>query len=140
MVSGAQFGAIQGQDLRQRLFGGNGDQGGVAAPKAPRFGLERGEAIRGPQGRELHAGDPYPLTPASTPVPSFGSLLERGVRSVAAYQNESKSKLRGLITGETKDVHEVLVAMGKAEVATAMMLEIRNRLTDAWREVTRIQV
>ena len=62
------------------------------------------------------------------------------MRSVASYQRESKAKLKGLVTGETKDVHEVLVAMGKAEVATALMLEIRNRLTDAWREVTRIQV
>ena len=48
--------------------------------------------------------------------------------------------MQRLITGQTEDVHEVLVAMGKAEVAFHLMLEVRNKLMDAWKEITRMQV
>jgi len=53
---------------------------------------------------------------------------------------EVKKKMEGLVTGETKSVEEVMAAMGKSDIAFKLMLEIRSRLVEAWKEVTRIQV
>ena len=72
--------------------------------------------------------------------PDFLGLLEDGVQRVSDLKHDVKTKMQGLVTGETEDVHEVLLAMGKSEVAFQMMLEIRNKLVDAWKELTRIHV
>ena len=72
--------------------------------------------------------------------PDFLGMLEDGVQRVSTLQNDVKTKMQGLVTGETEDVHEVLLAMGKSEVAFQMMLEIRNKLVEAWKELTRIHV
>lgn len=70
----------------------------------------------------------------------FGSLLGSGIQDVVELQRESKAKTQGLVTGETQSIHEVMIANEKAGVAFEMMLEIRNKLMSAWKEVTRLQV
>jgi flagellar hook-basal body complex protein FliE len=70
----------------------------------------------------------------------FSDLLDRALGSVGAAEAEAKEKLSGLVTGKTGEVHEVLVAMGKSEVAFNMLLEVRNKLIDAWREITRMAI
>ncbi len=72
--------------------------------------------------------------------PGFAEMLGDGLMRVSELQGEVKQKTQDLVTGKTDDVHGVLLAMGKAEVAFTMMLEVRNKLVDAWREVTRISV
>ncbi len=72
--------------------------------------------------------------------PDFGSLLGDGIQDVVDLQRASRDKTRGLITGETQNVHEVLIANEKAGVAFEMMLEVRNKLMAAWKEITRLQV
>ena len=70
----------------------------------------------------------------------FGSLLGQGIQDVVDLQRDSDNKTRGLITGETQDINEVLIANEKAGVAFDMMLEVRNKLMAAWKEITRLQV
>ncbi|HHI79570.1 MAG TPA: flagellar hook-basal body complex protein FliE [Planctomycetes bacterium] len=70
----------------------------------------------------------------------FGNLLLDGLKEVSGRQMEVKKKMEGLVTGETKSVEEVMAAMGKSDIAFKLMLEIRSRLVEAWKEVTRIQV
>jgi flagellar hook-basal body complex protein FliE len=70
----------------------------------------------------------------------FGNLLMDGLKEVSGRQMEVKKKMEGLVTGETKSIEEVMAAMGKSDIAFKLMLEIRSRLVEAWKEVTRIQV
>jgi flagellar hook-basal body complex protein FliE len=76
----------------------------------------------------------------SAEVPDFGSLLGKGIQDVVDLQRESGAKKRGLVTGETQNIHEVMIAGEKAGVAFEMMLQVRNKLLAAWKEVTRLQV
>ena len=77
---------------------------------------------------------------ASQGVASFGQMLGDGIRSVSARQAEAREEMKKIATGESNNVHDAMFAMGKSEVAFTLMLEVRNRLVDAWREITRIQV
>ncbi|RKY86908.1 flagellar hook-basal body complex protein FliE, partial [candidate division KSB1 bacterium] len=45
-----------------------------------------------------------------------------------------------LLTGEIKDVHDVMVAVEKANTSFELMMEIRNKMLDAYREIMRMQV
>ena len=106
---------------------------GIQGPRSPLVGPLAGDNAGPPR-------NPNEITGAPVSESGFGELLKKSIESVADFQNDVKGKMEGLVTGETEDVHEVLLAMGKAEVAFSMMLEIRNRLVESWRELTRIQV
>jgi flagellar hook-basal body complex protein FliE len=45
-----------------------------------------------------------------------------------------------LATGEAQDLHTVSLAVAQADLSFRLILELRNRLTDALQEVTRMQV
>jgi flagellar hook-basal body complex protein FliE len=49
-------------------------------------------------------------------------------------------RLVGLATGATVEVHEALIASARSEIAFQLMVEVRNKLVDAWREVTGIPI
>jgi len=93
----------------------------------------QGDYAKSPIGGEGKA-------PRTAEGADFGSLLGSGIQDVVELQRESKAKTHGLVTGETQNIHEVMIANEKAGVAFEMMLEIRNKLMSAWKEVTRLQV
>ena len=78
--------------------------------------------------------------PESAGELSFGSMLRDGVQSVSDAGKNVETKMKGLITGETESVHDVLSAMGKSEVQFSLMLQVRNKLIDAWQRLSQIRV
>lgn len=70
----------------------------------------------------------------------FGSLLEGTIKKVDGLQKDADKAVEGLATGEVSDVHEVMLAMTKADLSFRMMLEVRNKLVEAYQEVSRMQV
>ena len=44
------------------------------------------------------------------------------------------------MTGETDNMAEVFTAVRKADVAFSMLMEMRNKLVDAYREVQQMRV
>jgi flagellar hook-basal body complex protein FliE len=48
--------------------------------------------------------------------------------------------IRELATGQTDNLHEVLLTVAKADLSFRTILEVRNRLTEAYQEVMRMQV
>jgi flagellar hook-basal body complex protein FliE len=44
-----------------------------------------------------------------------------------------------MASGEIKDVHQVMLAVGEAKVAFNLMLEIRNKTLDAYNEIMRMR-
>ncbi len=71
---------------------------------------------------------------------SFGKILNEVLTDANAKQLEADQSVQSLLAGETQDVNQVMVAMAKADVSFRMMLEVRNKLIDAYQEVMRMQV
>lgn len=67
----------------------------------------------------------------------FGAALQSAMRGVSELQSDAEDKALALVRGEPVHMHDVLVAMGKSEVAFDMMLEVRNRLLTAWESLSR---
>lgn len=68
---------------------------------------------------------------------SFASVLADSVSQINALQNDVTEKTRGLVMGEGVEVHEVMVAAAKSDIALGMALEVRNKLVDAWEKLSR---
>jgi len=90
--------------------------------------------ITGPMGAER-------VTPGgkvSGAGPSFGDTLKDAIASVDRLQKESESAQASFAHGEDVDLHDVLIKIEEAEVAFKTMMEVRNKLVDAYREVMRM--
>ena len=78
--------------------------------------------------------------PREQPVKSFTETLEEQVYNVNAFQKNAAKKVEGLITGETRNLHDVTIAAQKSKIAFDLMLEVRKKLLEGYQEIMRTQV
>jgi flagellar hook-basal body complex protein FliE len=71
---------------------------------------------------------------------SCGKLVESTITETERLQDQADGMVRSLAQGEITDVHQVMLAMNRADLSFRMMLEVRNKLLDAYQEVMRMQV
>lgn len=69
----------------------------------------------------------------------FQKLLRNLVDQVDTLQKDADTSIRGLVTGETTNVHDVTVKMTEAGVAFDLMMQIRNKLLDAYQQILKMQ-
>jgi len=89
-----------------------------------------------------------PVPPSPTPQDSkkpagkasFASVLQEFVDDVNNLQQNADKAIEKLNTGEIKDVHQAVIAAEEADMAFRLMMEIRNKLLDAYQEVSRMQI
>jgi flagellar hook-basal body complex protein FliE len=70
----------------------------------------------------------------------FRSFLLDSLEKVNQLQTEADAGVQKLLTGETDNVAEVFTASKKAGVAFDLLMEIRNKLLDAYNEVQQMRV
>ena len=71
---------------------------------------------------------------------SFESTLKGFVNEVNSLQNHASESIEKLATGEVEDVHQVMIAVEEANTAMEFMLEIRNKIVEAYQEIMRMPV
>jgi len=71
---------------------------------------------------------------------SFGGVIDRVLDSVTRPQHEADAAVQSLALGETDQLHQVLLSAAKADITFRLMLEVRNRLTEAYQEIQRMQI
>jgi flagellar hook-basal body complex protein FliE len=86
------------------------------------------------------AGPPNSIDPSQPASPSFGSLLGRMVEEVNAQQNAASDVVHALQSGGNVSLHQAVIAMEEASISFQLMVEVRNRLLDAYQEIMRMQV
>jgi len=70
----------------------------------------------------------------------FGEMLRTALTEVQGLQNQADGAIDKLATGEAQDVHQVMVAFEQARLSMQTLVEVRNKLVEAYQEVLRIQV
>ncbi len=66
---------------------------------------------------------------------NFPKMLENSMNEISEMNKNADEALQKLVTGEVQDVHQVMVAMEKANLTFMTMMQIRNKLIDAYKEV-----
>ena len=72
--------------------------------------------------------------------PAFADLLKQAMREVSAAQTQADGEARNLMVGDGTDMHSAILAVQKADVSFQMMMAVRSKLIDAYREVMRMQM
>jgi flagellar hook-basal body complex protein FliE len=77
---------------------------------------------------------------AVAPTSGFAQLLQNIARQNQHAHAAADAAVRELATGHAQDLHTVALAVAKADLSFRLILELRNRLSDAVQEVLRMQV
>ena len=70
---------------------------------------------------------------------SFAETLEKALGDVSELQETADDAIGAFLAGEPIEVHEVMAAAEEAGIALEMLIEIRNKLTEAYRTVSQMQ-
>ena len=71
---------------------------------------------------------------------SFSDILKTALNSVDSAQHIAGEAIQQALNGENTDVHDTMIAMQKADTSLKMMMEVRNKLLEAYQEVIKTQI
>jgi flagellar hook-basal body complex protein FliE len=97
-----------------------------------------------------HPVGPDPLAPlrqadqtqrsVSSPGKDFKSILLDSLNEVNRLQTEADQKVQALYRGDTENVADVFAAVNKADIAFDLLMEIRNKLVEAYQEIQAMRI
>lgn len=71
---------------------------------------------------------------------SFSDVLGDAVNAVNTAHKEADVKMQELATGKSQNIHETMIAAEKADIALRLMVQVRNKVIEAYQEIMRMQV
>lgn len=102
-------------------------------------GLGRG--VSAAPGTERVADQAPPAAGGGAPSqgPSFLNALQDAVHTVQGLQAEAGHQVRQVLTGaDGQELHTAMIAMEKADLAFQLMMQVRNKIVQAYQEVSRM--
>ena len=71
---------------------------------------------------------------------SFKDVLSKAVMDLNVTQINANDAIKGLATGGSENLHDVIIAMEKAEMTLQYAIQVRNKVLDAYQSVIQMQV
>jgi len=71
---------------------------------------------------------------------SFGEALTRALEKVNEAQVRADEAIKKFIAGEVEDLHTVLIALREAETWMQLAVQVRNKVVEAYQEISRMPV
>jgi len=122
-VSGG--GDVAGRMAQLREAMTNAQQGGGIAPQS---GVLSGDEAKR-----------YSIDVGKGEGTSFGDALTRALNEVSGAQDRATDYVEKFIRGEPVELHQVMAATEEANISLEMLVEMRNKLTEAYRTVMQMQ-
>ncbi len=73
-------------------------------------------------------------------APGFSQMFERFVKGVDSKKKVAKNEVQDLILGKSDNIHEAMVKVQEAGVAFNLMIQVRNKLVESYKELMRMRV
>lgn len=70
---------------------------------------------------------------------SFGDLFTRALNDTSGLQDDAQELIGAFLRGEPVELHQVMAASEEAAISLELLVELRNKLTDAYRTVMNMQ-
>jgi flagellar hook-basal body complex protein FliE len=70
----------------------------------------------------------------------FGDILKDAISTANELQKQSDLQIQKFMAGESQDLHTTVIAMQKADLSFQMMMQVRNKIVQAYQEIMRMQM
>jgi flagellar hook-basal body complex protein FliE len=88
---------------------------------------------------------PYMPQTASLDLPdsegsvSFGDVLKNAVNQVNQVNDSAAAQVNNLLQGGSSDMNDVMIAVEKADVSFQLMMQVRNKIVNAYQDIEKMQ-
>jgi flagellar hook-basal body complex protein FliE len=79
------------------------------------------------------------LVKPATAAPGFGQTLTDSLKQVNDLQNTKASMVESFASGQSQNVHELMINLQKAGLAMQMTSAVRGKVLDAYRDLIKMQ-
>jgi flagellar hook-basal body complex protein FliE len=70
---------------------------------------------------------------------SFADMFKKAINDASDLQAEAQNMIGAFVRGEPVELHQVMAAAEEANLSLELLVEIRNKLTEAYRTVMNLQ-
>ena len=70
----------------------------------------------------------------------FGVALKEAIASVNDMQVQADKEITKVQTQDSASLHEAIIALEKADISFRTMLQVRNKVVEAYQEIMRLQI
>ncbi len=70
---------------------------------------------------------------------TFNSTLSDAIDRVEQVHTDAQQQVSELLKGDRQDIHNVMIAVEKADVAFQLMMQVRNKIVNAYEEISKLQ-
>lgn len=71
---------------------------------------------------------------------SFGAVLKDAIMDINSLQNDADKAIANVQLEDAGSIHDAMIALEKAGISFQVMMQVRNKILDAYQEVMRMQV
>jgi flagellar hook-basal body complex protein FliE len=66
----------------------------------------------------------------------FASQLQAAFDRIERLHADADQQIAGLLNGQGEDIHKVLIAVEKANLSFQLMMQVRNKIIQAYRDLS----
>jgi flagellar hook-basal body complex protein FliE len=70
----------------------------------------------------------------------FGEVLDKVITQTEQSRRVASEKVEGFLNGKPEELHSVVIASQRAQLEFELLLEVRNKVVQAYQEIMRMQV
>jgi flagellar hook-basal body complex protein FliE len=80
------------------------------------------------------------VSAAGAPGPGFGEMVSQGIDTVNQQLLVSQTDLQQLATGDAQNLHQIMIRLEESRLSFQLMLQVRNRVLEAYQDIMKTQV
>lgn len=88
---------------------------------------------------KIHSGSRWEPKKTHTGSSGFGDVVKQAIKRVNDMQITADKSVQQLVKGQA-GIHETMIALQKADISLRLLLQIRNKAMDAYREIMRMPI
>lgn len=122
-------GMIKSGDMESFLGGAN-----IQRPSTPDALVEANVT------REMQKQGMNTDTASPSKAVTFGQMLDQSLSQVNEFQGQADRAMKELVAGRNKNIHETMLTVERADASLKLMMQVRNKVLEAYKEIMRMQV
>ena len=71
---------------------------------------------------------------------SFSKVISDAINKVNDAQVTADQKVEDFISGEDVSMHDVMLSMQESQLSMQLLIEVRNKVVEAYQEINRVQL
>jgi flagellar hook-basal body complex protein FliE len=71
---------------------------------------------------------------------SFGNKILESLNKISDQNQEANASILDLMTGKQQDINSVVASVAKADMSFKLLVGVRNKLVEAYKETMRMQI